>query len=90
MLARLHRLTWPHAGDYDLDADTIVPFASDYRDRVVARIRHNLAIAQEHVAQTTASDASWVEAVLAAGYDMLGALPAVDRLLSIYMSKTRD
>jgi len=59
MLARLHRLTWPHAGDY--------------RDRVVARIRHNLTVAREQVAQTTASDASWVEEVLAAGYDMLGA-----------------
>jgi len=76
MLARLHQLTWSHAGDYDRDADTIVPFAGDYRDRVVARIRHNLAVAREHVAQTTASDASWVEAVLAAGYDMLGALGA--------------
>ena len=72
MLARLHRLTWPHAGDYDLDVDTIVPFAGDYRDRVVARIRHNLAVAREHGAPTTASDASWVETVLAAGYDMLG------------------
>jgi aminoglycoside phosphotransferase (APT) family kinase protein len=72
MLARLHRLTWPHPGDYDLDADTIVPFAGDYRDRVVARIRHNLAVAREHGAQTTASDASWVESVLAAGYDILG------------------
>jgi hypothetical protein len=71
-LARFHRLTWPHAGNYDLEADTIVPFAGAYRDRVVARIRHNLAVAREHGAQTTASDALWVDTVRAAGYDMLG------------------
>ena len=65
MLARIHALTWPYAGRYDLAADAIVPFASGYEAWAIDGIRRNVALSRDYSARTTAADAAWVEAVIA-------------------------
>lgn len=64
-LARIHALTWPHAGRYDLAADAILPFAGSYEAWVVGEVRRRLAEARRLSGQTTAADATWVEEVIA-------------------------
>lgn len=62
-LARLHALTWPFAGDYDLASDTIQPFAQGFAQWLVADIRRWLAAARQHGA-TTEGDVAWTERMI--------------------------
>lgn len=63
-LAQMQRLTWQHAGRYNLASATIEPLGMSYGAWVVGRIRELLASAQVHSARTTAADVAWVEQVL--------------------------
>jgi aminoglycoside phosphotransferase (APT) family kinase protein len=64
-LARMHALTWPHAGRYDLAADAILPFDDGYEAWVIDGIRRNVALSRDYSTRTTAADAAWVEEVIA-------------------------
>jgi aminoglycoside phosphotransferase (APT) family kinase protein len=64
-LAELHRLTWPCAGLYDLEVDTIRPLNVSYGERVTSLIRHFVEEAASLSDRTTAADSAWVEEVIA-------------------------
>ena len=72
-LSMLHALTWPEPGRYDLATDTIQPLAGGYERWLLADIRRWLARAQAHDERTTAADAQWAEAVIAAARPALRA-----------------
>lgn len=63
-LARLHMLTWPLAGGYDLASDMLQPFEEGFAEWIVADIRRWLAAARGNGAATTDDDVSWTEQVI--------------------------
>jgi hygromycin-B 7''-O-kinase len=68
-LTRMHALTWPFAGDYDLRTDTIAPFLGGYTTRIVDGIRDDLAASRAHSHDTTPEDVAWVEGIIAEARD---------------------
>ena len=70
-LAHLHTLTWPFAGEYDFETDTIQPLAADYGEWIVSRIRHYLQLAIPLSDRTTGEDVKWVEGIISAGREAL-------------------
>jgi hygromycin-B 7''-O-kinase len=64
-LADLQELTWPCAGRYDLETDTIRPFDTSYGEHVIARIRGFVREAASLSDRTTRADIAWVEEVIA-------------------------
>ncbi len=64
-LARMQELTWPVAGGYDLETDTIQPYAGGYTAWLLSQIRGDLDRAREHSDRTTEADVAWVEGVIA-------------------------
>lgn len=63
-LAELHTIHADHAGTYDYQTHTIQPFAKNYRDMILENIRDLLATSQSYNANTTVSDAAWVDQVI--------------------------
>jgi aminoglycoside phosphotransferase (APT) family kinase protein len=74
-LARLHALTWPHYGEYDPDAGTIVPIETSFAEWSVAKAHDWLARCRAASEATTEDDVSWVEEVLDAGRGALAIEP---------------
>lgn len=74
-LARLHELTWPHAGEYDPKTDTIKPLEVSFRAWVTSRLRKSLQRCLEASDATTDSDIAWAEEQIAQGQDALDAPP---------------
>lgn len=70
-LAELHTLTWPQAGEYDLETRTIQSLVVSWDEWIVSRIRHTLEAAIPLSDRTTESDVEWVEMVLARGREAL-------------------
>ena len=70
-LAHLHTLTWPFAGEYDFETDTIQPLGADYGEWIVSRIRHYLQLAIPLSDRTTGEDVKWVEGIISAGREAL-------------------
>lgn len=66
-LAHMHTLTWPHAGEYDLEADTIRPLEANYGEWVISRIDHCLQLAIPLSDRTTNADVAWVAHVISQG-----------------------
>ena len=63
-LAELHTISADYAGTYDYQTHVIQPFAKNYRDMILGSIRDLLTTSQSYNANTTASDAAWVERVI--------------------------
>jgi len=63
-LAEMHDLTWEFAGEYDLTAGTIIPFAEGFSQWIVSDVRRWLESAQKHGARTTDEDADWIEKLI--------------------------
>jgi hygromycin-B 7''-O-kinase len=74
-LVRMHQLTWPFPGRYDVAVDTIAPFHEGFAEWIAADIRNWLTRAQGHSARTTETDVAWVKDLLHA------ALPALNKPL---------
>lgn len=70
-LAHLHTLTWPFAGEYDLETGTVQPLAMDYSEWVISHIRRWLQLALPLSDRTTGADVEWVESLIAQGRDAL-------------------
>ena len=66
-LALLQELTWPCAGEYDLESDTIQPLEVDYSEWVISRIHHYLQLAMLPSDRTTDADVKWVEMMISLG-----------------------
>ncbi len=65
-LALVHELTWAHPGNYDLAADSVVPFQQSWTDWVAAEVRGWLALARGHSDRTTDDDEAWIDGLLGA------------------------
>lgn len=63
-LAELHTVQADYAGTYDYQTHTVRPFARNYRDMIVDSIRDLLTTSQSYNANTTDSDAGWVDGVI--------------------------
>ena len=74
-LARLHELTWDHAGEYDFEKDTIKPIEGSFSAWVVSRLRNSLQRSMEASDATTDADIAWAEEQIAQGQDALDAPP---------------
>jgi aminoglycoside phosphotransferase (APT) family kinase protein len=70
-LADLHTLTWPQAGEYDFETDTIQPLPATYAEWIISKIRCCLEIAMPINDQTTQADVEWVENVISDGHAAL-------------------
>jgi len=70
-LARMHGLTWPFAGEYELTTNTIQPFAHGWTAWVISDLRLWLEKAHNHSRQTNEADALWVESVIRQAQDAL-------------------
>jgi hygromycin-B 7''-O-kinase len=74
-LARLHELTWPHEGEYDLETDTIKPLDVSFGTWVTTRLHVALQRCLEASDATTDADVAWVEEQIAQGQAALDAPP---------------
>ena len=64
-LAFMPELTWPCAGEYDLDTDTPQPFGPGFEGWIIARLRGFLEECRCFPDRTTDADAVWVEEISA-------------------------
>jgi aminoglycoside phosphotransferase (APT) family kinase protein len=64
MLIEIQTLTWAHPGRYNIATQMIKHMSQDYRSWIVQRIRELLAQAQSYNANTTVTDAAWVENII--------------------------
>jgi aminoglycoside phosphotransferase (APT) family kinase protein len=70
-LAEMHKLTWTCAGEYDLEADTILPFDIDYGERVISLSRCCLQEGVSLSDRTTDADVLWTEEVISRNQEAL-------------------
>ena len=80
-LVEIQSVTWSQAGTYDLETKTIRPFGQRYDERTVQQIRQKIAEARSYNPHTTASDLTWVEAILTAA----AGLPAEPEIACIVL-----
>jgi aminoglycoside phosphotransferase (APT) family kinase protein len=71
MLVEVQKLTWEFAGKYDVDTQSVKPFAKHYREWIVDGIREKVAAAQSYNSHTTPSDVEWIESVIARAMPVL-------------------
>jgi aminoglycoside phosphotransferase (APT) family kinase protein len=65
MLIEIQTLTWEHSGRYDATTQTVQKMPQDYRSWIAQRTRELLSQAQSYNDNTPASDAAWVEDIIA-------------------------
>ena len=65
MLIEIQTLTWEHPGRYDATTQTVQPMMQDYRSWIAQRTHELLAQAQGYNDNTPATDAAWVEDIIA-------------------------
>jgi hygromycin-B 7''-O-kinase len=65
MLIEIQTLTWECPGRYDATTQTVQPMMQDYRSWIAQRTRELLAQAQSYNDNTPATDAAWVEDIIA-------------------------
>jgi hygromycin-B 7''-O-kinase len=70
-LAKLHEVTWPFPGQYNLSSDDIVPLDVPYGDWLVAQARDWVTRARQQSDRTTGADVAWVESIVARAGDAL-------------------
>ncbi|OGO52552.1 MAG: hypothetical protein A2148_08655 [Chloroflexi bacterium RBG_16_68_14] len=70
-LARMHKLTWPHYGEYDAETGAIRPIEGIFRDWVIARVRQWLDRCRAASEATTEADVAWVEEQIAKAHAAL-------------------
>ena len=63
-LDELHTISADYAGTYDYQTRSVQPFAKNYRDVILDSIRALITTSQSYNANTTVSDAAWVERVI--------------------------
>jgi aminoglycoside phosphotransferase (APT) family kinase protein len=63
-LSGMQTLSWPAAGRYEAEVDTIVPFPGGGASWVVSTVRDLVARSRRHNDRTTAADVKWVEALI--------------------------
>jgi len=63
-LAHMQELTWEFPGQYYAKTDTLQPFEVKYSQRIITRIRDNLARSRQYSDRTTPADADWVEELI--------------------------
>lgn len=63
-LAELHTISADYAGTYDYRRHAIEPFQKDYRDMILDSIHDLVTTSQSYNANTTDSDAAWVERII--------------------------
>jgi len=70
-LAHAHTLTWPYAGEYDLETEGIRPLDVPFDAWVIWRLRSLLGEAIPLSDRTTEADVAWVEELIAEGREAL-------------------
>jgi hypothetical protein len=70
-LGLLQEHTWEYPGEYDLDADTVVPLAVSYPEWVLAHVRHDLEHCGEYNDATTGADIAWANQIITETRDAL-------------------
>jgi aminoglycoside phosphotransferase (APT) family kinase protein len=71
ILVEVQTLTWEHTGMYDIETGTVKPLEKHYREWIVDNIREKVDASRSYNIHTTASDAEWVECILAKAMPVL-------------------
>lgn len=63
-LRDVQQTTWPHAGQYDVDKDSIQPFPGAFSDWLVDELRRLLRVSISYGTGATEADAAWAEQII--------------------------